>query len=87
MDLEKIGTFFLAGAVIDGETDECAENVTVTLTFGDMTRQAKTNNYGNFEFDGLSAGDYQLEFEAANRPKISMAVSLTKEKYLPEIVV
>jgi Fe-S-cluster-containing dehydrogenase component len=44
---------FIAGAVVFGDTDECAEGVTVTLSGADEEKIIKTDNYGDFEFEGL----------------------------------
>lgn len=85
--LEKMTTLFIAGAVVFEDTDECAENVTVTITGDFGTETAKTNNYGNFEFDGLSTGDYKLTFETAGHAAKTIDVSLTKEMYLQDIMI
>ena len=45
---------FIAGEVVLADRpDECADGVTVTLTDGNESRTVKTDNYGDFEFDGL----------------------------------
>ena len=44
---------FVAGTVVFGDTDECAENVNVVLTGHGKTETARTNNYGDFEFEGI----------------------------------
>ncbi|MBN2062127.1 MAG: carboxypeptidase regulatory-like domain-containing protein [Deltaproteobacteria bacterium] len=41
---------FVAGSVVLGDTGECAEGAAVTLG---GTKTVKTNNYGDFEFEGL----------------------------------
>lgn len=41
---------FVAGTVILGDKDECAEGAVVSLG---GTKTLKTNNYGDFEFEGL----------------------------------
>lgn len=47
---------FIAGTVYLGDINECAENVKVTLTDEKGARiTAKTNNYGDFEVEGLPA--------------------------------
>ena len=49
---------FIAGSVVYGDVDECAEGVSVTLTNQSTGKSKKTstNNFGDFEFDGLGAG-------------------------------
>lgn len=44
---------FIAGTVVFGDTDECADKVTVTIGDGQEKKTLKTNNYGDFELDGL----------------------------------
>ncbi len=45
---------FVAGTVIYGDIDECAKGLTVTLSGNGETREAKTNDFGDFEFEGLA---------------------------------
>ena len=47
---------FVAGAVILGDEEECAENATVILSGNGRDKKIKTDNYGDFEFEGLEAG-------------------------------
>ena len=46
---------FIAGAIVLGDTDECAEAAKVTLQGKGEKRVAMADNYGDFEFDGLGA--------------------------------
>jgi len=56
---------FVAGTAAYADTDECAEDATVTLTGNGETRMAKTNNFGDFEFEGLPDNtDYMVKIEA-----------------------
>jgi hypothetical protein len=45
---------FVGGTVIFGDTDECPENVNATLTAKGYRETVRTNNYGDFEFEGLN---------------------------------
>jgi len=45
---------FIAGSVVFADIDKCAENVTVTITGDGTTRTTSTNNYGDFEIEGLA---------------------------------
>jgi Fe-S-cluster-containing dehydrogenase component len=45
---------FIAGEVLlANHMDECAEGVAITLADGNDSRTTRTNNFGDFEFDGL----------------------------------
>ena len=45
---------FVAGEVLLGDQQgECAEGIIVTLSNGVETQSSRTNNFGDFEFDGL----------------------------------
>jgi Fe-S-cluster-containing dehydrogenase component len=56
---------FIAGEVAFADRDEvAAEGVTVTLGSGAVSRTATTDNYGDFQFDGLDADrEYELRIE------------------------
>jgi Fe-S-cluster-containing dehydrogenase component len=84
--LHKIDKLFLGGAVIFGDTDECADGVTVTLASGELLKTAVTNNYGNFEFDGLETGKYRLEFKSEGYSVKTMEIDLKTDSYLKEII-
>jgi Fe-S-cluster-containing dehydrogenase component len=86
LDLHKMTRYLIAGAVIFGDTDECAEGVTATLTANGKSVKTTTNNYGLFEFDGLDAGKYMLKLEHAGYvPKIK-SIDLKTDSYLGDIV-
>jgi Fe-S-cluster-containing dehydrogenase component len=65
VDLYKKARCFIAGTVVFGDTDDYAENVTATLTYNGKSTKTMTNNYGDFEFDGLDAVKYKLNLECA----------------------
>jgi Fe-S-cluster-containing dehydrogenase component len=44
---------FIAGSVVFGDSDECAEGVKVTLEGEGEKKTSLTNDYGDFEFEGL----------------------------------
>ncbi len=58
---------FVAGGVYDPQADECLEDVTVTLkdAKGKKVASVKTDNFGDFWFDGLAVGIYSLEIVKA----------------------
>ena len=58
---------FIAGAVYDPEADECLEGATVTLKDGKGKKVAsvKTDNFGDFWFEGLGVGSYSVAIDKA----------------------
>lgn len=86
IDLHKMTGYFIAGAVVFGDTDECAEGVTATLTANGGSTKTSTNNYGNFEFDGLNAGKYKLKLEYAGYAPKTKSIDLKTNSYLGDII-
>jgi len=78
---------FIAGSIVYGDVDECAEGVTVTLTVKNDGKSAKTktNNFGDFEFDGLNPGKYTVKIECAGYAPKTMDVDLKTDDYLGAI--
>ena len=60
-------THFVAGEIVLGDRpEECPEGVTVRLRHGLQTVMASTDNFGDFEFNGLEVGaEYDLSIEHA----------------------
>ncbi len=78
---------FVAGTVIFGDTDECAENVSVTLNGNGKSRTVKTNNYGDFEFEGLEADQkYSVTVEYPGYATRKIKAKTRTDAYLGEIV-
>ncbi|MEM2588254.1 MAG: 4Fe-4S dicluster domain-containing protein [Candidatus Bathyarchaeia archaeon] len=75
---------FIAGSVAFKDTDECAENVKITLINKEdgETRTTFTNAFGDFEFDGLNPGEYSISFEYSNYQAKSIEVKLDKSTYI-----
>ncbi len=86
LDLHKMTKYFMAAAVVYADTDECAEGVMATLTAGGKSVRAPTNNYGNFEFDGLDVGRYLVKLERPGYTTMTIDVALTTDSYLGEII-
>jgi Fe-S-cluster-containing dehydrogenase component len=86
INLYKMTKLFIAGAVIYGDTDECAEGVTATLTTNGKSAKTTTNNYGNFEFDGLDVGKYTVKLERAGYAPKTIEVDLRTDSYLEDVV-
>jgi Fe-S-cluster-containing dehydrogenase component len=75
---------FIAGSVVYGDVDECAEGVPVTLTdqSTDKSTETSTNNFGGFEFDGLGAGTYSVKVKCKGYATKTVHVDLETDKYL-----
>jgi tetrathionate reductase subunit B len=72
---------FVAGAVYDPEADECLEEATVTLKDdkGKKVASLKTDNFGDFWFEGLKVGKYSLKIEKAGYLTQTLEASTEKD--------
>jgi hypothetical protein len=80
---------FVAGEVIfRDKKDECAVGVKVTLSSkGQADGITKTDNYGEFEFEGLGADkDYTLLVEHSGYSPRKIKVKTKIDTYLGEIL-
>ena len=78
---------FIAGSVVFGDKDECAENVTVMLAGDGKKKTVKTNNYGDFEFDGLPADkDYSVKIKHPGYAPKEFSVQTKVDVYLGDII-
>lgn len=78
---------FIAGTVIYGDIDEVASGITVKLNSKGDSREAKTNGFGDFEFEGLADNvEYTLKVEAEGYKGKSVKAKTQKDAYLGEIV-
>lgn len=79
---------FVAGTVYFKDRDECAENVKVTLRGGGKRLTTRTNNYGDFEFEGLEEGkDYSVKVEYPGYEPQSFEVNTKIDVYLGDIYI
>jgi hypothetical protein len=70
-----------------GDTDECAENVDVTLTAKGSRETKKTNNYGDFEFEGLNADkEFTVKIKHPGYASRDFTIQTKADVYLGEIV-
>jgi tetrathionate reductase subunit B len=80
---------FIAGSLVAKDSDECLEGAVVTLTdlTANKTYQVKTDNYGDFEFEGLDSGrQYRLKIDAKGYSPAEIGpLSPEKDTYLGEI--
>jgi NAD-dependent dihydropyrimidine dehydrogenase PreA subunit len=78
---------FVAGAVVFGDKDECAEGVEVTLVGEGEKRTLTTNNYGDFEFEGLAADkEYEVKVAATGYKTRKITTKTAIDVYLGDII-
>lgn len=78
---------FVAGSVVFGDIDECAEGVKVTLTGEGEKKTTFTNNYGDFEFEGLPADKrYTVKVEEEGYKSQEFEVKTNIDVYLGDII-
>jgi Fe-S-cluster-containing dehydrogenase component len=79
--------WFIAGAVVFGDTDECAEGVTVTLNCNGKKKTVKTDNYGDFEFEGIPRDtDCTVTIKAPGYKSVELVARTTIDVYLGDII-
>ncbi|MDH4068658.1 MAG: carboxypeptidase-like regulatory domain-containing protein, partial [Dehalococcoidia bacterium] len=77
---------FIAGTIIYGDKDECAEGVTVALSNDGDRWVVKTNAFGDFEFEGLADNtEYTIIISAAGYEEQTITARTQKDTYLGEI--
>jgi Fe-S-cluster-containing dehydrogenase component len=77
---------FIAGTVIYGDRDECADGVTVALSRNGERREVKTNAFGDFEFEGLvDSSEYTIRITAGGYKEQTITTKTGKDIYLGEI--
>lgn len=79
---------FVSGSVVLGDQDECATNAKVTLGGnGSELRSTKTDNFGDFEIDGLAAGNtYTLKVERLGYNVHTAVIKLENDTNLGNII-
>jgi Fe-S-cluster-containing dehydrogenase component len=78
---------FVAGAVLLKDRDECAENAKVALTGRKKKQTVKTNNFGDFEFEGLGEGEaFTVKVEYPGYAPQSFEVQTKTDVYLGDIL-
>ena len=67
----------IGGKVLDLNSNEPIFDAKVTLTLSNATKGlAKTDEDGNFKFDGLSSGEYVISGEAKSKGYVTMSNSI-----------
>ena len=81
------GRFISGEVVFRDRKDECAVGVKVTLSgAGNVDRATETDNYGEFEFEGLDADkDYAVSIKHSGYAAKKLKVKTTIDTYLGEI--
>jgi len=78
---------FVAGTVLFRDKGECAENAKVTLTGRWKKQTVRTNNFGDFEFEGLGEGEnFTVRIEHPGYIPHSFKVQTKQDVYLGEIL-
>lgn len=78
---------FIAGSVVFGDKDECAENVAVTLLGDGENKTVKTNNYGDFEFEGLREDkEYKVKLEHPGYKSQELGARTKIDVYLGDLI-
>jgi Fe-S-cluster-containing dehydrogenase component len=77
---------FVAGTVVFKETDQCAENVTVTLEGDGIEKSYVTDCFGDFWFEDLKSKEhYTVEIAHAGYKKISLNVQTLADVNVGEL--
>lgn len=79
---------YIAGEIVlSDQPGECAEGVRVTLISGAEETTIETDNYGDFEFDGLvPGGSYTIRVECEGYAKREIAVHTRLDTNLGEVI-
>ena len=78
---------FVAGSVVFADTDKCAGNVVVTLSGHGEERQATSNGFGDFEFEGLDKEEeYIVRISHPGYRERELKVHLQIDRYLGDIM-
>lgn len=79
---------FVAGTVAYEDTDQCAGGAAVTLSGKGVDKKAKTNNFGDFEFEDLpDSADYEVRIEAKGYKTKKLNAKTVTDVYLGVIKV
>ena len=77
---------FIAGTVVFTDNNECAHNVEVELSSKKETIKTRTNMFGDFEFEGLEAGQmFSLRISQPGYKEKKVRCSTTTDIHIGEI--
>jgi len=78
---------FIAGTVLFGDINECAENVLITLNGKGGEQKIQTNNYGDFEFEGIEPNqEFSVMIEHKDYTSQVFHTQTKDNVYLGEII-
>jgi Fe-S-cluster-containing dehydrogenase component len=79
---------FIAGEVLlEDQQDECAEGISVTLSCEGETQSSRTNNFGDFEFNGLEPNrSYTILIRHDGYREKELSVRTNRDVNLGEII-
>jgi Fe-S-cluster-containing dehydrogenase component len=78
---------FVAGSLVFADTDACAGGVPVTISGGGEERQATSNGFGDFEFEGLDKDtEYRLRISHPGYRDQELEVRPQIDRYLGDIL-
>jgi hypothetical protein len=76
---------FIAGTVVFGDKDKCAGNVNVTLTGRGGKQASVTNNFRDFEFEGLETDrEFSVKIKHRGYGRKSFKVQTKADVHLGE---
>jgi Fe-S-cluster-containing dehydrogenase component len=77
---------FVAGSVVFKDTDQCASGVSVSLLAEGLKQTILTDNFGDFEFEGLESDrKYQVTFTAEGYKTQTIEAVTRRDVYLGNI--
>ena len=76
---------FIAGTVLLKDKDQCAENAKVTLMGRGKRQTVRTNNFGDFEVEGLDVGEFTVKIDHPGYSPQSFKVQTKRDVYLGEV--
>ena len=78
---------FVAGSVVLGDKDECAQGAVITLSNEAGKKTVETNNYGDFEFEGLPQDTvYKVDVAFSGYKSREFTVKTRRDVYLEDII-
>ncbi len=75
-NLYRFTEHFISGEVVDKETDDCVEDATVTLKGEGKEETQKTDYFGEFKFDQLLPGTYEIGVNGKPMQTVELEISL-----------
>lgn len=76
---------FVAGTVVFGDVDECGSRVQVKLRGQGLSAGTITNAFGDFEFERLEPGEYELELTHRDYETKKLSVAVADDVFLGEL--